>query len=121
MDKPGHFPVVGVGASAGGVEALQVLFRAMPDPPLAAAFVVIMHLTGGRKSALPDIIGHCTTMPVVPAVDGDVLKAGHVHVLPDDSLITIAGGACGAMPMARRSSARPASTVARAVPETSCM
>ena len=92
MDEAGHFPVVGIGASAGGVEALQALFRAMPTPPLAAAFVVVMHLTGGRKSALPDILGHCAAMPVVPATDGEVVQPGHVYVLPDDSLITIAAG-----------------------------
>ena len=92
MDPVGHFPVVGIGASAGGVEALQTLFRAMPDPPFAAAFVVVTHLGSDRDSALPEILRACTTLPVVPAADGDIVKSGHVYVLVNDSLISIVGG-----------------------------
>ncbi len=86
------FPIVGIGASAGGVEALQSLFRAMTDPPVAAAFVVVTHLGKGRDSSLPEIIQACTRLPVVPAQDGDVVASGHVHVLANDSLITMADG-----------------------------
>ncbi len=92
MVNPETFHVVGIGASAGGVEALQTLFRAMPDPPLAAAFVVVTHLGSDRDSALPEILRTSTTLPVVPAMDGEVVKSGHVYVLANDSLITIVAG-----------------------------
>ncbi len=86
------FHIVGIGASAGGVEALQTLFRAMPAAPLAAAFIVVTHLGSDRDSALPEILRACTSLPVVPAGDGDEVKSGHVHVLVNDSLITIVDG-----------------------------
>lgn len=74
------------------MEALQGLFRAMPDPPPMAAFVVVTHLGQGHVSALPSILSECTTMPVLPATDGDGVRPGVVHVLPTDGIITIAGG-----------------------------
>jgi two-component system CheB/CheR fusion protein len=87
-----QFPVVGIGASAGGVEALQGLFRAMPDPPPAAAFVVVTHLGPGHVSALPSILSECTAMPVLAARDGDALRPGIVQVLPTDGILTVADG-----------------------------
>lgn len=86
------FPIVGIGASAGGVEALQALFRAMPDPPLPMAFVVVTHVGASHESALPEILRDCTAMPVVPARDGEVVQPGHAYVLPNDALITLSGG-----------------------------
>lgn len=85
-------PVVGIGASAGGVEALQALFRAMPDPPPAMAFVVVTHLGADHESALPTILRECTTMPVHAARDATTVLPGHAYVLPYDAIITIAGG-----------------------------
>ncbi|MBY0330970.1 MAG: PAS domain-containing protein [Acetobacteraceae bacterium] len=84
--------VVGIGASAGGVEALQALFRAMPEPPAAMAFVVVTHLGAGHESALPAILGDCTDMPIHAARDGDAVAPGHAYVLPHDAVITIADG-----------------------------
>jgi two-component system CheB/CheR fusion protein len=65
-EQPFPFPVVGIGASAGGVEALQALFRAMPTPP-PMAFVVITQIGAGHESSLPAILAGCTAMPVVAA------------------------------------------------------
>ena len=92
MGPPQQFSIVGIGASAGGVEALQALFRAMPEQPLAAAFVVVTHMGSDTHSALPEILQACTTLPVLPAADGETLQSGHVYVLPNDSLISIVGG-----------------------------
>src|SRR5262249_41641011 len=64
MDNP--FPIVGVGASAGGVEALEYLFKAMPPEP-GMAFVIITHLAPGRESMLPEILARDTRMPVLIA------------------------------------------------------
>ncbi|MES2711349.1 MAG: chemotaxis protein CheB, partial [Pseudomonadota bacterium] len=58
----GSFPVVGVGASAGGIEALEGLLRGMPERP-GVAIVVITHLNPKRESLLPEILSRFTTMP----------------------------------------------------------
>lgn len=84
--------MVGVGASAGGVEALQSLFRAMPDPAPPMAFVVVTHLGADRKSALPEILRECTNMPVHAAQQDDVVVPGHAYVLPHDAILTMAEG-----------------------------
>ncbi|MGE5268694.1 MAG: CheR family methyltransferase [Thiohalocapsa sp.] len=80
--------IVGIGASAGGVEALQSLFRTMPSP-LGMAFVVVMHLGEGHASALPEIIGRCTKMPVLSAKDNQPVEPDHVYVLASNSILTV--------------------------------
>ena len=87
-----RFPVVGIGASAGGVEALQSFFQAMPAPPPAMAFVVVTHLSPGQESALPAILQKCTAMPVLPMRDGEAVQPGHAYVALHDAVITLVGG-----------------------------
>jgi two-component system, chemotaxis family, CheB/CheR fusion protein len=84
------FFIVGVGASAGGVEALEHLFASMPDQ-LEAAFVVITHLSAHRESLLAEIIGRRTKMPVVNALHGAYVQAGHIYVLPAEHVLTLQG------------------------------
>ncbi|WP_372623417.1 chemotaxis protein CheB [Falsiroseomonas sp.] len=91
-ERPSPFAVVGIGASAGGVEALQALFRAMPDPPTSMAFVVVTHIASNHESSLPAILADATAMPVLPARDGEAVQPGHVYVLQSDALITLAAG-----------------------------
>jgi two-component system CheB/CheR fusion protein len=79
-----RFPVVGVGASAGGVEALEAFFKPMPPDP-GMAFIVVMHLGEGYKSALPEILGRSTALPIVAARDGDAIEVNHVYVLGSDA------------------------------------
>ncbi len=64
------FPIVGVGASAGGLEPLQKLLGLMPQEP-AMAFVVITHLNPEHVSMLPEILARATWMDVRAARDGD--------------------------------------------------
>ncbi len=92
MPTTERFPVVGIGASAGGVEALQEFFRAMPIPAPAMAFVVVTHLSPGQESALPTILQNCTAMPVLPMRDGEALQPGHAYVALHDAIITLAEG-----------------------------
>jgi two-component system CheB/CheR fusion protein len=84
-------PIVGIGASAGGVEALEQFFRAVPAEN-GLAFVVITHLAHDRESMLPDILGRATRMPVVDAKDGERVEAEHVYVLPSGAILTIREG-----------------------------
>ena len=86
-----HFPIVGIGASAGGVEALSALLTHLPPRP-GAAFIVITHLAAHRVSLLPEILGRCTAMPVAAAVDGQKIEIDHVYLIPPGSILTIADG-----------------------------
>jgi two-component system CheB/CheR fusion protein len=83
--------VVGIGASAGGVEALQALFRGIAPQP-GIAFIVVTHLGEGRNSALPEIIGRCTTMPVLAIRNDERIQPDHVYVLAADAVITVQRG-----------------------------
>ena len=86
-----HLPIVGIGASAGGVEALEALFRAMPADN-GMGFVIVTHLPPDRDSLLAEIIGRASHMPVVNARDGQPVEAQHVYVLPPGATLTIAAG-----------------------------
>jgi two-component system CheB/CheR fusion protein len=85
------FPVVGIGASAGGVEALEGFFRAMP-PACGCGFVIVTHLSPDRPSVLPQIIARYTDMPVHVAADGADVAPDAIHVMPPDSILEIENG-----------------------------
>jgi two-component system CheB/CheR fusion protein len=86
-----HLPIVGIGASAGGVEALEAFFRAVPAEN-GMAFVVVTHLPPDRDSLLAEILGRATQMPVVNARDDQPVEAEHVYVLPSSAVLTIHEG-----------------------------
>ncbi len=86
-----HLPVVGIGASAGGIEAFRGFFEAMP-PDSGMAFVVILHLPTDRKSLLPEILGRWTTMRVVEAEIGCLVEANCVYVPPAGVVVTFRDG-----------------------------
>ncbi|MBV8737025.1 MAG: PAS domain-containing protein [Alphaproteobacteria bacterium] len=88
---PSDLPIVGIGASAGGVEALEQFFRSVPDDN-GLAFVVVTHLSPDRKSMLAEILGRVTTMPVIEARDDQQVEAEHVYVLPPGAILTIRAG-----------------------------
>lgn len=83
--------IIGIGASAGGVEALQAFFRALPEGS-GLSFVVIMHLAEGRPSAMPEILARCTTMPVHPVRNGMTIDPGNVYVLGSNAVLTVRRG-----------------------------
>ena len=88
-DNP--FAVVGIGASAGGVEALQAFFSPMPPEP-GMAFIVVTHLGQGYESALPQILSRSTKLPIVPARHGEAIEPNRVYVLVSDSVPTLRRG-----------------------------
>jgi two-component system CheB/CheR fusion protein len=73
------FPVVGVGASAGGVDALEVLFQDLP-PDSGMAFVLVTHLPVGYETTLPDILGRHSAMTITIAGNGDAIEPNHVRL-----------------------------------------
>ncbi|EAQ02277.1 possible chemotaxis cheB/cheR fusion protein [Pseudooceanicola batsensis HTCC2597] len=85
------FPVVGIGASAGGLEALTQFLSTVPENA-GLCFVVVTHLASGRTSSLPELLARDSKIPVTAISDGDRLQPDHVHVLPPDAIATVADG-----------------------------
>src|SRR5512147_997190 len=81
-------PIVGIGASAGSIKALQVFFEALPDR-VGAAFVVIVHLSPESRSELPGILAARTRMPVTQVTESAPLEPDHVYVIPPDRHLRI--------------------------------
>ena len=94
---PGFVPVCAIGASAGGVEALQTLFRLLPDD-LGLAYVVVVHLAPDHPSSLHEILANVTRMPAHQVWDGPTLKPNCVFVIPPDRELVIEGNEVTARP-----------------------
>ena len=94
LDQPVEVPgllIVGIGASAGGLEAMEEFFRHMP-PNSGIAFVVVSHQHAGHVSLLPSLLSRCTAMPVVEATDGMEVEANHVCLAPGGINLAIIHG-----------------------------
>jgi two-component system CheB/CheR fusion protein len=76
-----RFPLVGLGASAGGLEALEQFFAQMPADA-GIGFVVIQHLDPKHKALLPELLQRDTAMKVVEATDLTTVEPNHVYVIP---------------------------------------
>ena len=83
--------VVGIGASAGGIEAFRLFFESMPAES-GMAFVVVLHLSADRKSLLTEIIGRWTKMPVSEAADDELVEPNQVYVIPPGHVATLGQG-----------------------------
>lgn len=94
-----NFWVVGIGASAGGLEALSSFFRSLkPHPP--AAFIVAQHLAPHARSMMVELLSRQTNLTVSPVKDHQSLQPGHVYIVPpnhdvsfedNDLKLTVAG------------------------------
>jgi chemotaxis response regulator CheB len=78
--RPG-LTVVGIGASAGGLEALTEFWQAMPADS-GLAFVAVSHMDPEHKNALGEILARVSPMPVREFEDGIIVEPNHVHVMP---------------------------------------
>jgi two-component system CheB/CheR fusion protein len=87
-DRPS---VVGIGASAGGLEALKAFFGATP-PGTGLVFVVVVHLDPTHESLMPELLSHVTRLTVEQARDGQSLETDHVYVIPPNRTLTIDQG-----------------------------
>jgi two-component system CheB/CheR fusion protein len=85
------FPVVGIGGSAGGLEAFIEFFDAMP-PDADMAFVLIQHLPPDRESLLAEILQKHTAMPTHQVEDGMPIEANHVYIIRPGRTLTIHEG-----------------------------
>lgn len=83
--------VVGIGASAGGLEALERFFGSLPDQP-GMAFVVIQHLSPDFKSLMDELLARHTKLPIQLVTDGVVVEPNHVYLIPPRMEMIISGG-----------------------------
>lgn len=94
MDAPAKntphdsFHTVGIGASAGGLEAFLELLSALPADT-GMAFVLIQHLEPHHESQLAQILSNSTKMPVVQASEGQEVEPNHVYVIPPNTIMVI--------------------------------
>ena len=86
-----EFPIVGIGASAGGLEAFESFFTNMPDD-VGMAFVIIQHLAPGRDSMMASLLAKFTAMPIREIRDGMPVKPDCVFLNPPGSNVIIENG-----------------------------
>lgn len=97
-DRGALFPIVGVGASAGGLEALTQLLKALPVDT-GMAYVLVQHLAP-CPSALAEILSKATKMPVREVSDATTVEPDHVYVIPPDRSMTVVRGVLQLQPRA---------------------
>src|SRR4051795_3829121 len=85
------FPVVGIGASAGGLEAVSDFLAAM-RPDCGMAFVLVQHLSPDRESMMAAILGRRTAMRVLQVEDGMAVEPDHVYVIRPGHVLTLREG-----------------------------
>ena len=108
------FPIVGIGASAGGLEAFTQLLQALPVDT-GMAFVLVQHLAPSHPSALAEILSRVTSMPVAEVQDAAVVARDHVYVIPPGSSMLIAAGALQLQPRDGQGLHRPIDLFFRAL------
>lgn len=91
MPQSQTFPIVAIGASAGGLTPLEAVLGGLPREPTMGV-VVVTHLNPDRPSVLPEILARATWMEVVKAEHGQTVEAGRVHVMPPGAILTIRDG-----------------------------
>ncbi|MDB6172875.1 MAG: histidine kinase [Chthoniobacteraceae bacterium] len=88
-EKKPKCPVVGIGASAGGLEAFKAFFQGMP-PNSGMIFVLIQHLSLDYPSIMAELLSSCTAMPVRQVTEEVELEPDHVYVIAPNTVLTIA-------------------------------
>ena len=85
------FPIVGLGASAGGLDAFKQFLGAVPQNS-GMAYVLVQHLYASHESILPEILSKYTTIPVLEITDDIHLAPNHIYVIPENKILTSIDG-----------------------------
>ena len=88
----GPVTIVGVGASAGGLDAYRKLLAALPARS-GMAFILVQHLDPSHESMMVELLADSTRMPVQQATDGMTVAPGHVYVIPPGTYLAVSDGA----------------------------
>ena len=83
-----EFPIVAIGASAGGLEALQQFFKSMPSDQ-ELAFIVVVHLDPNHSSLLPELLQKQTSIKVVQVANGMPVEPNRIYVIPPNKSLAI--------------------------------
>jgi two-component system CheB/CheR fusion protein len=90
-DVSESFPIVGIGASAGGLDALNELFKNISGNP-GLGFVVVQHLAPGKTSSLTEILQRSTSMVIQQAKDGQPVLQDNIYIIPQGKTMAILHG-----------------------------
>ncbi len=101
----GSFPIVGIGASAGGLEAFTALLKHLPLDT-GMGFVLVQHLDPEHESALTQLLGRATSLPVHEVTNNLHVEPNHVYVIPPNTNLGIASGRLDPSPAAEDAHAR---------------
>ncbi|MCC8425573.1 CheR family methyltransferase [Mucilaginibacter sp. UR6-11] len=99
--SPAQFPVVGIGASAGGLDAVRTFLKALPAKP-GMAFVFIQHLSPTHESILPEILQKVAPFPVQQITDNIHLEPDNLYIIPENKIVTTADGVLKLAPLDKR-------------------
>ena len=86
-----NFPIVGIGASAGGLDAFKRLLKAIPHNS-GMAYVLVQHLDPSHDSILPEILSRTTTIPVHEITDDIKLAPDHIYIIPANKILISTDG-----------------------------
>jgi two-component system CheB/CheR fusion protein len=86
------FPIVGIGASAGGLDACRKLIASLPVDS-GMALILVQHLDPTHESMLVELLASHTTMPVSQAGDGTLIEPDHLYIIPPGAYLSVLGGA----------------------------
>ena len=119
VDKKDDFLIVGIGASAGGLDAIEKFFSGLSDHKTPGmAFVLVQHLDPTHKSILADLVGRFTTLKVQVAADGMQVAPNCVYIIPHNKEMAILNGALYLMDLTTQRGRRlPIDTFFRALAE----
>jgi len=101
-----EFPVVGVGASAGGLEAFKRLLKAIPETS-GMAYILVQHLEPSHESMLTEILQKNTPIPVEEITDNVHVDPNHIYIIPSNKLLTANDGRLRLMPRPKNEKAMP--------------
>jgi len=85
------FPIIGIGASAGGLEALEFFLKNVP-PLSGMAFIIVQHLDPTHKGIMAELLQRTAAMPVSQITDGTVVKSNNVYIIPPNKELTLFHG-----------------------------
>jgi two-component system, chemotaxis family, CheB/CheR fusion protein len=105
---PNLFPVVGIGASAGGLDAFKKLLKAIPEDS-GMAFVLVQHLDPKHESMLPELLHKVTSIPVLEVTDNKQIEPNHIYVIASNTMMVSNDGLL-------QVTARPAKSETRHLP-----
>ena len=86
-----RFPVVGIGASAGGLDAFKKLLKAIPEDS-GMAYVLVQHLDPKHESMLPELLQKVTKIPVIEITDDIKVMPDHIYVIPSNKMMVATDG-----------------------------